>query len=393
LVGRKNYMKRFGFVLPLVVCVSGWCSGADPQRSGREDTTPPVERREALAVDRGDEQFAVDEKRYPPIIAVAFLPNGRELISISKKGIVVWNITSGETIRTMEKTKGGFPRAYALSGDGKRLLCERGSGLSLWDVRSGKMIWDSHASEVTPKVLQIATVAVALSHDGRLALSGGAWGPPNDRFPPSEPLLLWDMEKGKLIRALRGHKGTVWSVAFSPDGKLAISSSRDKTIKIWRLTDGAVLRTFSNEPYGSSVGFSGNGKAAFSRGLIFRKWETATGKLVETSKELEEELKGKMFTYSPDNEFCVEHLVPLLPGKTVREAGILTLREVTTGRAVRTWGPLTDRRRGITGLRASAFSANGKLVAVGGYAQFLQVLNVEDGKLMRDFPGPPEPLK
>jgi WD40 repeat protein len=36
-------------------------------------------------------------------------------------------------------------------------------------------------------------------------------------------------------RMLTGHKGWVWRVAVSPDGKWAASGSDDETIKIWDL--------------------------------------------------------------------------------------------------------------------------------------------------------------
>ena len=38
----------------------------------------------------------------------------------------------------------------------------------------------------------------------------------------------------KLLKTLKGHGGWVYSVAFSPDGKLLASGSDDNTVKIWR---------------------------------------------------------------------------------------------------------------------------------------------------------------
>jgi WD40 repeat protein len=67
--------------------------------------------------------------------------------------------------------------------------------------------------------------AVAFSPDGRRALSGS-----QDRN-----VRLWDVETGKELRCFTGHTQEVWSVAFSPDGRRALSGSQDNTLRLWAL--------------------------------------------------------------------------------------------------------------------------------------------------------------
>ncbi|KIO29702.1 hypothetical protein M407DRAFT_70028, partial [Tulasnella calospora MUT 4182] len=71
---------------------------------------------------------------------------------------------------------------------------------------------------------------------------------------------------------LRGHDNMVWSVCFSPNGKLLASGSGDSTIRLWDVETGAPigepLRGHDNEVL--SVCFSPNGKllASTSAGTV-----------------------------------------------------------------------------------------------------------------------------
>jgi WD40 repeat protein len=40
------------------------------------------------------------------------------------------------------------------------------------------------------------------------------------------------------MRTLSGHRGCVWSVAFSRDGTRIVSGSTDKLVKIWNVETG-----------------------------------------------------------------------------------------------------------------------------------------------------------
>jgi WD40 repeat protein len=68
---------------------------------------------------------------------------------------------------------------------------------------------------------------VAFSPDGRRALSAGADG----------TVRLWDVNTAKELHCFAKHRGYVWGVAFSPDGRSALSCGQDSTIRLWRLPD------------------------------------------------------------------------------------------------------------------------------------------------------------
>jgi WD40 repeat protein len=56
------------------------------------------------------------------------------------------------------------------------------------------------------------------------------------------PSKLWN-HQGECLKTLRGHEAWVYSVAFSPQGKILASGSRDNTVKLWDWRTGECLHT------------------------------------------------------------------------------------------------------------------------------------------------------
>lgn len=85
--------------------------------------------------------------------------------------------------------------------------------------------------------------------------------------------------------ALKGHTDAVTAIAFSPDGTQLASASRDKSVKLWNLKTGEVVRTLTGaQEQLSCLAFSADGKrlAIGDVGLQARVVDVATGEIVKT---------------------------------------------------------------------------------------------------------------
>jgi roadblock/LC7 domain-containing protein len=115
-----------------------------------------------------------------------------------------------------------------------------------------------------------------------------------------------------ILGLMPGHKGTVWHAAFSPDGKLVVTASGDKTARLWEVATGQMLRALpeheglpGHEGAVRHAAFSPDGKLVVtaSDDKTARLWDVASGQALR-------ELQGhqnwvRHAAFSPDGQRVV----------------------------------------------------------------------------------------
>ncbi|KIM27448.1 hypothetical protein M408DRAFT_71064 [Serendipita vermifera MAFF 305830] len=194
--------------------------------------------------------------------------------------------------------------------------------------------------------------AVAFSPDGKLIVSGSY-----DRT-----IRIWDAETGAVAAGpLDGHRDWVSSVAFSPDGKRITSGSGDATILVWDAETGAVVigPLKGHSDWVRSVAFSPDGKRIVSGSYdkTIRVWNAETGAVVAGP------LKGhnspiNSVAFSPDGKCIVS-------GSDDRA---IRVWDAETGTVVSS--PLEDR-----GVSSVIFSPDGRRIVSGSSNGAIRSLN------------------
>src|SRR5262249_32463981 len=150
-----------------------------------------------------------------------FSPDGRNVVALAADNSVhCWNVADWYEFQQFPPSR---KEIFKLACDGRSILAGGDGLITLWSIHGGEpRTWNVE----THKVLSIA-----LSPDGRLALSGGT----------DTMLRLWDVATGKESAQFTGHTDRINVVSFSADGLRAVSGSDDCTIRLWRLPNVASL--------------------------------------------------------------------------------------------------------------------------------------------------------
>jgi WD40 repeat protein/TPR repeat protein len=191
-------------------------------------------------------------------------------------------------------------------------------------------------------------LAVLSGHDGFLI--SAAFSPDGRHIVTSSgdrTARIWDAATATQLALLSGHGGGVVTAAFSPDGRRIVTASVDHTARIWDATTGkpfAVLSGHGDHVY--MAAFSPDGRRIVTASLdgTARIWDAATAQLLVVLSGHDGGVEAARF--SPDGR----RIVTASNDKTAR------IWDAATGRQIAVLAGHGD------GLSSSAFSPDGRRI-------------------------------
>ena len=305
----------------------------------------------------------INEYEYPT--EAIFSPDGSRIIvaSLFDNAIYVLDAGTGNIIKSWQGYHGTC--SLDISPDGKRIVVASAGGqrICVWDIETGERTeYPSYGNDVI----------VAFSPNGNLIVSGARWG--EDRN-----IRIWRVGEVGPLYILEGHTDDIAAVSFSPDGKRIVSTSADKTIRLWDCDAiGCVFE--ENEDTICGYPYSPDGNYYVSDAFYcdpydsiwyyvpdwagFTIWNAKTHKVVKTYLDCAD----YVFTsFSPDGKLVA------FPSSDAT----INVCDVETGTIVNTFKEHTSEL--WHRIRTINFSPNGKLIASAS-CDYIRVWDVKTGK-------------
>jgi len=284
-------------------------------------------------------------------MAMQFSPhNNKQLAWGSLKSNYVFIFNNYQTkIATILKNHKDFITSISFSPNGKFLASgSRDRNIVLTDIETkNNNKLQGHDATV---------LSLSFSNDEKFLSSGGA----------DNKIILWDTISGNKVLKLKGHKDGVKSVIFSPVSNILASGGDDRTIILWNIETGKEFSRFEKhtEPI-NCLSFSPDGKllasGASDKNIII--WDVVNRKLIRYLSGHEDQVN--CLSFSPDGKYIASG------------SGSFVHTLYNSDNSVRVWevnsgNEIAIFRKHNVMVNSVCFSKNGKILAsaAGNFVQF-----------------------
>ncbi|MEP1096878.1 MAG: hypothetical protein ABJG78_17300 [Cyclobacteriaceae bacterium] len=166
----------------------------------------------------GNDIVAVEDPE--PVLTAIFMPNEQKYLGVSYDGELKVKGFQTES-KQVGKTKSTVVSLEVDENDGTIYAGTVEGLLEGWEEQT----YFGH------KLGRPSILCLDISPDGKFLAIGREKG----------DAILWNIEKKALDRVISGHQSAVTDIEFSPDNKLLLTTSRDKTARLWDLSDSRKL--------------------------------------------------------------------------------------------------------------------------------------------------------
>jgi WD40 repeat protein len=179
------------------------------------------------------------------VSCVRFSPSGKFLLSTALDGSVKYSkIEDGETIKNFNLSNNARVYSAAFAPNEKEVIVGTSYSRSL---PANVVIIDIEKEVIGTYAGHKGTIySVAFSRDGQKFLTGSE----------NTTAILWDTKTKTPIRTLQGHAGSITHVEFSSNEKWILTSSgynNDQTARLWNVQTGVEIRSFGIRRANSSI--------------------------------------------------------------------------------------------------------------------------------------------